>query len=281
MPWGIPVPGDGEHVMYVWFDALVNYVSTLGWPEDEASFKKFWPGLQIAGKDNLRQQSAMWAAMLLSAGLEPPKQILIHGHIMVAGQKMSKSIGNVISPDELIERFGKDGTRYLLLSAGNLENDPDITMERLTEKYNADLANGLGNLVSRVLKLSERMENGECLPAGEAGRMEEEKRSLHYGRDDKAGAFPEALAMILDEYRFSDAMEYVMGLVRAANKYIDEEKPWVLVKEDAARFETVMRTLLDSLVGISAALAPLLPETSAKIANALAEGKTESLFQRI
>ncbi len=282
MSWGIPVPGDEEHVMYVWFDALVNYISALNWPEDEENFRKFWPGLQIAGKDNLRQQSAMWAAMLLSAGLEPSRQILIHGHIMVAGKKMSKSLGNVISPDELIERFGKDGTRYLLLSAGNLENDPDITMERLTEKYNAELANGLGNLISRVLKLSEKLV--DVIPSESASRGipdDEEKRSLHYGRDDKAGAFPEELAKILDEYRFADAMEYVIGLVRTANKYIDDEKPWVLVKEDAERFETVMRKLLASLADISAALAPLLPETSTKIANALEEGKTEPIFKRV
>jgi methionyl-tRNA synthetase len=260
---GIPVPGDEDHVMYVWFDALANYITTLGWPEDETNFRKFWPGLQIAGKDNLRQQSAMWQAMLLSAGLEPSRQILIHGHIMVGGQKMSKSLGNVISPDELVEKFGKDGTRYLLLSSGNLENDPDITMERLTEKYNADLANGLGNLISRVLKLSEKLDP----------RVKPE--------DDNAGAFPEELAKILDEYRFADAAEYVMGLVREANKYIDEEKPWVLAKEDQGKFDGVMHTLLDRLAFIVSVLEPLLPETSTKIAKALSEGKVEPLFKRV
>lgn len=262
MSWGIPVPGDEEHVMYVWFDALANYITTLGWPENEANFRNFWPGFQIAGKDNLRQQSAMWQAMLLSAGLDPSRQILIHGHIMVGGQKMSKSLGNVISPDELIERFGTDGTRYLLLSAGNLEHDPDITMERMTEKYNADLANGLGNLVSRVLKLSERMENGEW-------RMEKET------------VIPEELRKIIDEYRFADAAEYVMGLVREANRHIDEEKPWELAKTDPERFDGVMRTLLDRLAMIASALVPLLPETSAKIEKALMEGKIEPLFRRI
>lgn len=263
MSWGIPVPGDGEHVMYVWFDALANYITTLGWPEDETNFRKFWPGLQIAGKDNLRQQSAMWQAMLLSAGLEPSRQILIHGHIMVGGQKMSKSLGNVISPDELVERFGKDGTRYLLLSSGNLENDPDITMERLTEKYNADLANGLGNLVSRVLKLSEKLDSRTGADA------------------DKAAGFPAELAKMIDEYRFADAMEYVIGLVREANKYIDDEKPWELVKTDMERFDGVMHVLLDRLASIASALAPVLPETSGKIAKALEEGKTEPLFVRV
>jgi methionyl-tRNA synthetase len=261
MSWGIPVPGDEEHVMYVWFDALANYITTLGWPEDETNFRKFWPGLQIAGKDNLRQQSAMWQAMLLSAGLEPSKRILIHGHIMAGGQKMSKSLGNVISPAELIEKFGKDGTRYLLLSSGNLENDPDITMERLTEKYNADLANGLGNLISRVLKLSEKM-------SGTVSAVKPLK-------------IPEELLEILDGYRFADAMEYVTGLVRDANKYIDEEKPWELVKTDQERFDGVMRNLFASLSRIAAALAPLLPETSEKIATALSEGRVEPMFLRV
>lgn len=263
MPWGIPVPGDEEHVMYVWFDALANYVTTLGWPEEEANFRKYWPGLQIAGKDNLRQQSAMWQAMLLSAGLPPSRQILIHGHIMVGGQKMSKSLGNVISPDELIETFGKDGTRYLLLSSGNLENDPDITMERLTEKYNADLANGLGNLVSRVMKLAEKL--------GEQRTTNSEQRT----------EIPEELLNILREYRFADGMGYVTGLVREANRYIDEEKPWELVKTDQTRFDGVMRNLLASLSRIAISLDPFLPETSEKIVKALAEGKTEPLFQRI
>lgn len=264
MSWGIPVPGDEEHVMYVWFDALVNYISTLGWPEDEATFGKFWPGLQIAGKDNLRQQSAMWQAMLLSAGLEPSRQILIHGHIMVGGAKMSKSQGNVISPDELIEKFGTDGTRYLLLSSGNLENDPDITMERLTEKYNSDLANGLGNLVSRVLKLSEKLERNKK----EETRNEEE-------------AIPEELQKLLDEYRFADTMEWVMSLVREANRHIDDEKPWELVKTDVERFDGVMRTLLDRLALIASSLRPFLPDTSAKMTAALAEGKTDPLFKRV
>lgn len=263
LSWGIPVPGDEEHVMYVWFDALANYVSTLGWPEDEASFRKYWPGLQIAGKDNLRQQSAMWTAMLLSAGLEPSRQILIHGHIMSGGKKMSKSLGNVISPDELVEKFGTDGTRYLLLSAGNLEHDPDITIGRLTEKYNADLANGLGNLVSRVLKLSEKL--------GEQRTTNNEQRTEISGE----------LLKILDEYRFADAMGWAMDRVREANKYIDEEKPWELVKTDQERFDGVMRTLLDSLSRIASALVPLLPETSEKIKKALEEGKTEPIFRRI
>ncbi len=262
MSWGIPVPGDEAHVMYVWFDALVNYISTLGWPDDGATFGRFWPGLQIAGKDNLRQQSAMWTAMLLSARLSPSRQILIHGHIMIAGQKMSKSLGNVISTEDFVERFGQDGARYLLLSSGNLEHDPDITMERMTEKYNADLANGLGNLVSRVLKLSEKI--------GSKDRIMSIPQEL-----------PSALEKLLDEYRFADALEWVWGLVRESNRHMEEEKPWELANTDTERFEGVMHTLLDRLALIAFLLRIFLPDTAFRIEAALKEGKTDPLFQRI
>lgn len=261
MPWGIPVPGDEEHVMYVWFDALVNYISTLGWPAAGSDFEKFWPGLQIAGKDNLRQQSAMWQAMLLSAGIAPSERILIHGHIMVAGQKMSKSLGNVISPDELIEKFGKDGTRYLLLSSGNLENDPDITLERLAEKYNADLANGLGNLASRLVKLSERL--SDAVPVA------------------LAIEYPEALSQLIAEYRLADALEWIIERTRALDKSIAEQKPWELAKTDVVEFEKAMKFFLDELALIALCLRLFLPETGEKITQALKERKTEPLFARI
>jgi methionyl-tRNA synthetase len=160
MPWGIPVPGDKEHVMYVWFDALTNYISTLGWPDDQENFEKFWGtnenprAVQIAGKDNLRQQSAMWQAMLMAGNLPTSRKIGINGFISIDGQKMSKSLGNVISPLQMVEKFGGDGTRYLLLTKGYFGEDGDLSWEKMIEKYNADLANGLGNLVSRVITLS-------------------------------------------------------------------------------------------------------------------------------
>ncbi len=270
MPWGIAVPGDDSQVMYVWFDALANYITTLGWPENEADFAKFWPGTQIAGKDNLRQQSAMWQAMLLSAGLEPSRQILIHGHILSAGQKMSKSLGNVIAPEELTEKFGTDGTRYLLLASGNLESDADITMERLAEQYNAHLANGLGNLVSRVMKLSEKIsEQSAANSQQDAESTEGEKVLL------------DSVAGFISEYRFADALGRIWEVVREANRFIDEEKPWELVKTDQVRFDAVMRQLLANIALIEVALQPLLPGTAEKINQALATGVTEPLFKRI
>lgn len=261
MPWGVSVPGDGEHVMYVWFDALTNYISTLGWPNDEENFRKWWPGVQIAGKDNLRQQSAMWQAMLMSAGIEPSKQIYINGFISVDGQKMSKSLGNVIAPSELIEKFSVDGTRYLLLSLGALGEDFDVSWEKMIEKYNADLANGLGNLVSRVVTLGGATPNSQ-LPTSNL-------------------EFPKKFRVLLDEARIYDALEYIWERVRAANKYIDEMKPWELKKTDEEKFGEVMEKLFKDLRRVAFLLMPFLPETSERIQKILEIGEKDVLFKRL
>lgn len=263
MPWGIPVPGDEHHVMYVWFDALTNYISTLGWPEDGENFEKFWGilvepnAIQIAGKDNLRQQSAMWQAMLMSADLPTSKQIFINGFIGADGQKMSKSIGNVIHPQEMVDRFGIDGTRYLLLTKGNFGEDNDTSWEKMTEKYNADLANGLGNLVSRVAKLAE---------------------GLSISRET---AVLSEISAFVRAFEMNGALERIMESVGRANKYIEETKPWDLKKTDMQKFEEVMRALLTDIRGIAKQLEPFLPETSERIFKMLAGGEREILFQRI
>ena len=271
LPWGIPVPGNDEHVMYVWFDALVNYISTLGWPSsteatagevgNQNNFEQFWPGVQIAGKDNLRQQSAMWQAMLFSAGIEPSKQILINGFITVDGMKMSKSLGNVIAPEELVAKYGIDGTRYLLLSGAPIGDDADVTWDKLTEKYNADLANGLGNLVSRVLKLVEKLSEV---------RSQKSKVEL-----------PQEFLGLLKNYRLSEGLDYVWRIVRENNRYIEETKPWELAKTDVKKFEEVMQKLLEELALIAELLTSFLPETSETIGKMLMERKGGILFQRI
>lgn len=272
MPWGVPVPGDDEHVMYVWFDALVNYISTLGWPssaqattgegsESTSDFENFWPGVQICGKDNLRQQSAMWQAMLFSAGIAPSKHILINGFITVGGQKMSKSLGNTIAPEELVAKFGIDGTRYLLLSGAPIGDDADVTWERLTEKYNADLANGLGNLVSRVLKLAEKITTTQ--------------------QSVVTQALPVDFVALLEQYKLSEGLDAIWTLVRDANKYIEANKPWELAKTDTEKFETVMKKLLEDLALIARLLPPFMPVTAEKITTMLENRQGEILFQRL
>jgi methionyl-tRNA synthetase len=280
MPWGVSVPGDDEHVMYVWFDALVNYISTLGWPENKENFEAFWPGVQICGKDNLRQQSAMWQAMLFSAGIAPSKQILINGFINVGGQKMSKSLGNVIAPEELVARFGVDGTRYLLLSGAPIGDDADVTWERLTEKYNADLANGLGNLVSRVLKMAETVNEQKTINSKQK-TINNEQKTENEKQDSTESMLPEVYVELLNKYLLSEGLDYIWQLVREANKYIEETKPWELAKTDTQQFETVMQKLLEDLHTIARLLPPFMPETGEKIQAMLDGGERVILFQRI
>ena len=266
MPWGIEVPGSPDHVMYVWFDALVNYISAIGWPTELEKFDSFWPVVQLAGKDNLRQQSAMWQAMLMSANIKPSKQILINGFITVGGQKMSKSVGNVIAPAEMVEKFGIDGTRYLLLSGGgNFGEDMDITWERLTEKYNADLANGLGNLVSRVVKLAE---NVESLDLDEVNQ-------------DVAEILGKEFAFFAETELLDQALPAIWSKIRNANIFIEDNKPWELAKTDEENFKHIVRSLIAQLYVIAAMLVPFMPETSAKIKTALETKKIEPLFQSI
>ncbi|MFA6159543.1 MAG: methionine--tRNA ligase [Parcubacteria group bacterium] len=264
MPWGVPVPGDENQVIYVWFDALVNYISAIGWPETQEKFDKFWPGYQVCGKDNLRQQSAMWQAMLMSVNLPASAQIFVNGFITVNNQKMSKSLGNVISPYEMVEKFGIDGTRYLLLAGPNFGEDFDITWEKLIEKYNADLANGLGNLVSRIIKLAEGVKDKPKV------------RPL----ESKGQTFGE-LGKLVEKLELGQALDYIWKIIDEDNKFIGDNKPWELVKTDQKKFEEVMKKLLEDLNLISQLLIPFMPETSEKIKKALNTKETKILFQRI
>lgn len=267
--WGIPLPFDDTHTTYVWLDAFLNYLTVLGWDGARKTMPREWPAdVQFLGKDILRVHATIWPVMLLHLGFPLPKLLFTHGHILSGGRKMSKTLGNTISADLMMEKFGVDGTRYLLMSAGTFGDDVDLTMERMTEKYNADLANGLGNLVSRVLKLSEKLEIGN-LSVRQAGWKLE------------IPEFPDEIGKLLAEYQFAEALQYIWKKVAEANRYIDETKPWELVKVDQTQFETVMQKLLADIEIIAGALAPFMPETAAKIQKALETGKTEPLFQRI
>ncbi|HQU07514.1 MAG: methionine--tRNA ligase [Parcubacteria group bacterium 21-54-25] len=265
LSWGVPVPGDDEHVMYVWFDALVNYVSAIGWPDDETHFTKWWPVTQFAGKDNLRQQAAMWQAMLMSAGLPLSKQIFIHGFITSGGQKMSKTIGNVINPNELVEKYGIDATRYLLLRHAHPTEDTDVTRERLDEWYTANLVNGLGNLVARVMKLAEtHLEEPTVLP--EAAAPPSQKEYLD--------AF--------SAYRFNDAVDYVWSRIQKLDEKITEEEPFKVVKIEREKGKAIIADCALELYRIGGLLNPLMPETSETIKTAVRTNKKpENLFPRL
>lgn len=261
MPWGVSVPGDDEHVMYVWFDALVNYVSTLGWPNNKEKFEKFWPVIQFAGKDNLRQQTAMWQAMLMSAGIEPSKQIFIHGFITSDGQKMSKTVGNVIDPFDLINEYGTDAVRYYFARHVHPFEDSDLTVERFKEAYNANLVNGLGNLTSRILQMSGQYLD-EPVDISEIKEMPE------------IGAF-------VDKYEFNRAMDSLWSCVSDLDGLIDEQKPFKVVKEDKKKAQLQLTHLIKELSRIAEHLKPFMPETAEKILKAIKENKKpENLFPR-
>lgn len=266
MPWGIDVPDDLAHVMYVWFDALINYISTLGWPEDKENFKNFWPGLQVAGKDNLRQQTATWQAMLMSAGLPNSKQVFIHGFLTVDGQKISKSLGNVINPIELAQKYGTDAVRYFLLAHIHPWDDSDFSIKKLEESYNSDLANGLGNLVSRVVGMVERFCEGK-IPEIEA---DPDSHPLRNNEDiHNWKKVWKDVDKFTPTFQFDQAIGSIWKFVKEADRYIDENKPWELAKTDKKKLNWVLYGLVDSLHQVAWQVYPFLPETAIKIGQIL------------
>ena len=255
MPWGVPVPNDPDHSMFVWFDALVGYISALGWPND-ARFSKFWPGVQTAGKDNLRQQSAIWQAMLMSAGLPNSKQILIHGFVTTGGEKMSKSLGNVIDPFHVVEKYGVDVVRYFLLREIPSGEDGDFSYKKLEERYNGDLANGLGNLVQRVITLVDTKLTGELIYKEE---------NLDKGVVDKTAKIFKEYVKNLDNFVLHEAVGNIWQLIGYGDKYMDEKAPWAAIKHDEEEFIGIMTNLFYILYNVSWMLVPFMPETADKI----------------
>lgn len=251
MPWGIAVPEDEGHVMYVWFDALINYVSTIGWPKDMEKFTKYWPVIQFAGKDQVRQQAAMWQAMLMSAELEPSKQIIIHGFVIgEGGIKMSKSLGNVIDPYKIVEEYGTDALRYFLLRHIHPFEDSEFTSVRFKEAYNANLANGLGNLVSRIIKMSSDY--------GVTTNLSNHEEILN--SDWATSIFDH-----LEKYDYNRALDEVWSEIQNLDAYIGVKKPFHLIKDNVAEAKKVVATLVEGLWRIAIVLEPFLPETAEHI----------------
>ncbi|HEY0220854.1 MAG TPA: methionine--tRNA ligase [Candidatus Paceibacterota bacterium] len=264
MSWGVPVPNDPDHVMYVWFDALVSYISTLGWPENEDNFKKYWEEgtpVQYCGKDNLRQQSAMWQAMLMAAGLPNTKQIVINGFIMAdGGTKMSKSLGNTVDPYELVNEYGTDAVRYFLLrELSNFEDSP-FTTERFKNAYNAGLANGLGNLVSRIMKMAESYDI--------------KAREVDLKNFDKDFSSEMDISDFINKYEISKAVEAIWSKITETDTLIQTDQAFKLIKTNRNDAEICIKTYIQNLIEISFKLRPFLPETSMKIENLIKENKS-------
>ncbi len=252
LPWGVPVPGDKKQVMYVWFEALMNYITVLGYP-DQKDFKDFWPAdVQVIGKDILRFHAAIWPGMLLGLGIELPKKLYVHGFIYVAGQKMSKSIGNVVHPKEVVKQYGADALRYYLLGHIPSSGDGDFTWEKFHDAYTNELGNELGNAVQRTIVMIVKYKHGQL---GKLARSQHDEAKYH-----------EAI-----EYcQFDKALEAVWKMIRGLNQYIEEEKPWQIAKEgDAQQLEAVLSHQAASLMQIADLLTPFLPETADAIKQAL------------
>jgi len=270
--WGVPLPFDKEQTTYVWIDAFLNYLTGIGWsgpdvagPRDAAEQHfTWWPAeVQLMAKDIIRVHSTIWAGMLLALGLPLPKKMFVHGFFTLAGQKISKSLGNVIWPEELVNKFGVDASRYLLMSSTPLGQDGDISWEKMTDKYNSDLANTLGNLISRVFNLIEANFDGQVEPADGVNLD---------------------IAPMMRELKLYEALQLIREKIFWANQYIDEIKLWQLVKDDKAQAAKALGELLGVIIAVGESLEPFMPQAAGKIlvaARAEKIVKGEALFPKI
>ena len=262
--WGVPVPGDPSHVMYVWLDALTNYLSAAGYPDTDAPRWPFWPpDVQLVGKDIVRFHAVYWPAFVMAAGLPAPRMVYAHGWWTAGGEKMSKSLGNAIDVAGLVDTFGLDPVRYFMLREVPFGNDGDYSDAALIRRLNVELANDLGNLAQRTL--SQVAKNlGGALPAH--GPATPEDSALL----DAAAALPDLLRGHLARVAFGDALEEVWRVIRAANAYIDHQAPWALRKTDPARMETVLGVLAEAIRAVATVLQPFMPGSMARMLDQLA-----------
>ncbi len=255
LSWGIPVPGDDSQVIYVWADALTNYISAIGYGRDEKEFEKWWPAdVQVIGKDILRFHAAIWPAMLISAKLPLPKKIFVHGFINVQGQKMSKSVGNIISPNEIFEKYGSDSLRYYFLKEISPFEDGSYSEEKFIDRHNSDLAHGLGNFSARVVGMASKFPNS----------IRNDFKSIDLGLEQRIKTVQKNVDDYLDQFKFNDALSEIWSLISFGDSYVNEKKPWSSDIPDVEK-EKILFNLLVLLNSVGVMLAPFLPESSKKI----------------
>ncbi len=270
--WGISVPDDHSQRFWCWFDAVINYISALGYGKDQKRFNDWWQEnknkTHIIGKGILAFHAVYWPAVLLSAGISLPDRLFVHGYVTVNGQKMSKSLGNVVSPEDLAARYGADAVRYFLLREASPFDDLDFSCDKFKKRYNADLAAGLGNLVSRVITMAAKSNSRFQIPDSKFQTLINKSRENYH--------------KVLDEFKFNDALKIIWDLTGFCDKIIEKEKPW----EDASqelriKNQKIMGALTLVLKNISTLLEPFLPQTSEKILNQIKNKKSEPLFPRL
>ncbi len=259
LEWGIPLPTDPSQVIYVWFDALINYLTGIGFGWDEEMFARHWPAqCHIIGKDIIKFHCALWPAMLLSAGLPLPERVFAHGFFTIDGQRIGKSLGNAIDPVELVQKYGRDALRYFLLREIPFGGDGDFSFERVEQRYQSDLAKGLGNFVSRTLAMASKADG---VTATEPAHADEIKQMLAVAADRWQKGF--------EEYALDEAFEAIWDVIRWGDRYIDRTKPWVLAKENPVECAAVLSGLLECVRQVSVLIAPILPDTAEKIWSSL------------
>lgn len=275
--WGVPVPGDKKHVMYVWLDALTNYMTGVGYPDtDSDSFKKFWPAdIHVIGKDITRFHAVYWPAFLMAADLPLPKQIFAHGFINVAGQKMSKSLGNVLSANDLVKDFGVDPTRYILMREVSHGQDGSFSRDHAVQRVNSDLANGLGNLSQRTLSMIYKNCEGQIPAHGDF--TAEDELLLENARIKMLPL----LRADMEKFQANRFLETVVAVASDADAYIDTQAPWKLKKEDPARMKTVLYVLAETIRCLAIATQPVTPDSAGKILGQLKVPEDERLFAHI
>jgi methionyl-tRNA synthetase len=264
--WGVPVPGDEKHVMYVWLDALVNYIAALGYPEvgQGSKYQTFWPAnLQLVGKDIVRFHTVYWPAFLMAAGLKQPRRVFAHGWWTIEGQKMSKSLGNVIAPSQLVETYGLDQTRYVLMAEVPFGNDGDFSHKSVIRRINADLANGIGNLAQRTLTLIQK-NCGAAVPTH--GEFAGQDKDLL----DEAHGLRRNVEVDMEKQSFHEVLRTIWALISSADIYIDTNAPWALKKTDVERMGTVLYVLAETLRALAIVLQPFMPATMGRLLDQLA-----------
>lgn len=261
IPWGVPVPDDPDHVLYVWFDALTTYITAVGFPDDQERFGRYWPAdSEIIGKDIMRFHILYWPAMLLSAGLPLPRRIVVHGFMSLEGGKISKTTGNVIDPADICAEFGADPVRYYLTRDFNFTSDGDFSRANLIKRHNDDLGNDLGNLLNRVVAMIGRYREGVVPVPGEPGDAERDLRRVAEDARASTGAR-------IEDWDLNGALDALWTLVRKANQYLEERQPWKLAKQPEAQglLDETLWSAAEATRLIAIYLAPFLPETSDRI----------------
>lgn len=282
--WGVPVPGDESHVMYVWIDALTNYLTALDWPEEGENYATFWEQgdvTHVVGKDILRFHAVYWPAFLMAADLPLPKQVIAHGWWTVEGEKMSKSLGNVLSPEEMITQAGGiDPLRYFLLKAMPFGNDGDFSKHRMVEIINADLANNIGNLAQRTLSMIQKNCDGK-VPEFDNGKLTDaDNKVLDWGYVTESDT-PDKVRQLMALGQFHDVLPGILKAANESNQYIDVQEPWKRKKDDPQRMATILYHLAETVRSIAIMLQPFCPGASAKLLDQLAVPENERSFAHL